>query len=162
MNGQHARAWYGREFTASPMAEVLRALNAELRAAGAVTVYVVAPTPRADLNELGVSLVELNARKERLRRMIGASRAQWIDTSALYERNDFLDGFHVRPELVGRMTAPVVDRLRPILEAQGVPPVDERAAGVEAVADVVPPNGAVQAEARPGTDAVQTAAGMAP
>lgn len=110
-----AQAWYGQDFVSSPAAEALRALARELRDAGVATLFVLAPAMRGRLHELGISLRELDARTDALRRMVGAAPSQWIDTAVLFRPVDFVDGFHLRPDLVGHMTEPVVARLRRIL-----------------------------------------------
>jgi hypothetical protein len=103
LDAERAQAWYGQDFVATPTAAVLRALAADLRAAGVPTCFVVAPINRARLAKLGVSLDDLDRRLERLRVALGAQPEAWVETSAVFRPQDFVDPVHLTPKAVRRL-----------------------------------------------------------
>lgn len=115
LTAETARLWYGQDFAASPTADVLRAFSDDLRGAGVTILYVVAPVQRRILQQFGVQPADLHARTERLREMLHASPEQWLDTSELFQETDFIDGVHVRGDLVRRFAPPVIERLSALM-----------------------------------------------
>ena len=118
LTADHAHLWFGHDFVVSPTAEVLRAFSDDIRAAGVTMLYIVSPVQRRHLRELGVLPDDFHARTEKLREMLHASPEQWIEAADLYQSTDFVDGVHVRGELIRRMTVPVVERLVPMMMAR--------------------------------------------
>ena len=113
LNREHTRQWYGRDFTATPAAVVLRALADELRAAGVVTVFVVTPLDRERLRQW-TSLRTLDSRIDALRQVLGAEPEDWVQPTG-FHHEDFIDGIHVNADGVKRVASDVGLRLRPRL-----------------------------------------------
>ena len=83
------------------------------------TFFVVAPFNRERLAHLGLSLVEITDRTERLRRVIGSSRPSWIDLSGAYGPGDFIDAIHLTPDGVERLASSVGQHVAEQLRKHG-------------------------------------------
>ncbi len=121
LDARTAELWYGRDFVVSPTAAVLRAFSDDLRAAGVTILYVVSPLQRRTLRQFGIRPDDLHARMDQLRQMLHATPEQWVETTDLFQSKEFIDGVHVRGDLIRRMTPPVVERLVPMIEARQRP-----------------------------------------
>ena len=119
LDGDHARAWYGGDFAETPPAAVLRAVRRALRNGGVKTFFVVAPFNREWLAHLGLSLVEITDRTEKLRRVIGSPRPSWIDLSGTYRPSDFIDAIHLTPDGVERLATSVGQHVAEQLREDG-------------------------------------------
>ena len=98
VNADIARAWYGHDLASHPAAAAFRQLLQELRSAGVVTIFFVAPIDTDRLEALGVAgELAVPERLAALQQAIGAQASEWLDFHAAFRRDDFRDAVHMRP-----------------------------------------------------------------
>jgi hypothetical protein len=112
VNAEMARAWYGRDLSSRPAAAAFRQLLQDLRSAGVVTVFFVAPIDTDHLEELGVAgELAVPERLAALQQAIGAQPSEWLDFHAAVRRSDFRDAVHLKPWAIYQIAFAIAGRI---------------------------------------------------